>query len=310
MSLRKRVMASGNKTVITRPGQRADSSTDRVLSILDLFTEDQPLWTTDLLIERLGVARATMYRYLRALVETGFLTPDGGGAYSLGPRFIEMDRQIRLADPLLQVAPEVMERIRPALDGDQLLCRFYGLRVLSIYVDKTDPRIKSSFDRGRPFPLFLGAPSRIILANLRMQQLQRLFLHHPHEIASAGLGHNWLEFRENMRVVSKRGYAVASDIDKTLVGISAPIFLPSGDVTASLCLVKLRKEVGEADLPPLGEMAKRAAAEITSRLHRPLRAVASRAPKSLVTARPKRNSPRRASDTAPARRAAARRAST
>ncbi|MCW5658679.1 MAG: helix-turn-helix domain-containing protein [Burkholderiaceae bacterium] len=303
-------MASGNKTVTTRPGQRADSSTDRVLSILDLFTEDQPLWTTDLLIERLGVARATMYRYLRALVETGFLTPDGGGAYSLGPRFIEMDRQIRLADPLLQVAPEVMERIRPALDGDQLLCRFYGLRVLSIYVDKTDPRIKSSFDRGRPFPLFLGAPSRIILANLRMQQLQRLFLHHPHEIASAGLGHNWLEFRENMRVVSKRGYAVASDIDKTLVGISAPIFLPSGDVTASLCLVKLRKEVGEADLPPLGEMAKRAAAEITSRLHKPLRAVASRAPKSLATARPKRNSPRRASDTAAARRAAARRAST
>jgi DNA-binding IclR family transcriptional regulator len=300
-------MPSG-KPKATKPNQRADSSTDRVLSILDLFTEDQPLWTTDLLIDRLGVARATMYRYLRALVETGFLTPDGGGAYSLGPRFIEMDRQIRFADPLLQVAPEVMEKIRPALGGDQLLCRFYGLRVLSIYVDKTDPRIKSSFDRGRPFPLFLGAPSRIILANLRMQQLQRLFLHHPHEIAGAGLGNNWMEFRENMRVVSKRGYAVASDIDKALVGISAPIFLPSGDVTASLCLVKLRREVSEAELEPLGEMAKRAAAEITHRLHKPLRAAVSRTPKKATVAQVKKGSSRRSAEMPTARRAAARRA--
>jgi DNA-binding IclR family transcriptional regulator len=199
-----------------------------------------------------------------------------------------MDRQIRFADPLLQVAPEVMEKLRSELGGDQLLCRFYGLRVLSIYVDKTDPRIKSSFDRGRPFPLFLGAPSRIILANLRMQQLQRLFLHHSQDIASAGLGNNWLEFRENMRVVSKRGYAVASDIDKTLVGISAPIFLPSGDVTASLCLVKLRKEVGEAELASLGEMATRAAAEITSRLRKPLRNAVSRAPKGLPASQSKK----------------------
>lgn len=296
------------KPTQTKPNQRLDSSTDRVLSILDLFTEDHPLWTTDLLIDRLGVARATMYRYLRALVETGFLTPDGGGAYSLGPRFIEMDRQIRLADPLLQVAPDVMERIRPELGGDQLLCRFYGLRVLSIYVDKTDPRIKSSFDRGRPFPLFLGAPSRIILANLRMQQLQRLFLHHPHEIASAGLGNNWLEFRENMRVVNKRGYAVASDIDKALVGISAPIFLPSGDVTASLCLVKLRREVSEAELSNLGEMAKRGAAEITHRLQKPLRAVASRTPKEASVSGSKKLASRRPTDLPAERRVTGRRA--
>jgi len=296
------------KPTPTKPNQRLDSSTDRVLSILDLFTEDHPLWTTDLLIARLGVARATMYRYLRALVETGFLTPDGGGAYSLGPRFIEMDRQIRLADPLLQVAPDVMERIRPELGGDQLLCRFYGLRVLSIYVDKTDPRIKSSFDRGRPFPLFLGAPSRIILANLRMQQLQRLFLHHPHEIASAGLGNNWLEFRENMRVVHKRGYAVASDIDKALVGISAPIFLPSGDVTASLCLVKLRREVSEAELNHLGEMAKRGAAEITHRLQKPLRAVTSRTSKEASVSGSKKPASRRPSDPPAERRVAGRRA--
>ena len=203
-----------------KPGQRLDSTTDRVLSILDMFTEQCPVWTTDVLIDRLGVARATMYRYLRALVETGFLSPDGRGAYSLGPRFIEMDRHIRVGDPLLQVAPAVMEALRQRFAGNQLLCRYYGHRVLSIYEDKVDARIKSSFDRGRPFTLFRGSPSRIILANLTAAQLQRLFLHHAEEINSAGLGRNWLEFRENMRAVQKLGYAVAAETPTSVLSIS------------------------------------------------------------------------------------------
>ncbi len=259
---------SASKPAPSKSTQREDSSTDRVLSILDLFTEAHPVWTTEVLIERLGVARATMYRYLRALVETGFLTPDGGGAYSLGPRSIEMDRQIRMADPLLQVAPQVMQSLRPAFTGDQLLCRYYGLRVLSILEDRMDPLIKAhtSFDRGRPFPLFLGAPSRIILANLTQQQLQRLFLHHAQDITAAGLGRNWLEFRDNMREISKQGWVAASDIDKNLIGVAAPVFLPSGEVTASLCLVKMRKDVSDKGVVALAQTAMRAATEISDKL--------------------------------------------
>lgn len=264
-----------------------NSTTDRVLSILDMFTEQSPVWTTDVLIERLGVARATMYRYLRALVETGFLSPDGRGAYSLGPRVIEMDRHIRVGDPLLQVAPAVMDSLRQRFSGNQLLCRYYGLRVLSIFEDKVDPRIASSFDRGRPFTLFRGSPSRIILANFTTQQLQRLFLHHAEEITAAGLGRNWPEFRDNMRAVQRQGYAVASDIDKTLVGVSAPIFLLSGEVTASLCLVKLRSEVTDVEISQLGEIVSEAAQEISKKLQRPRSqpGAATKAAKKIATRR-------------------------
>ncbi len=251
---------------------RVDSSTDRVLSILDLFTEQNPVWRPEVLMEKLGVARATMYRYLRALVETGFLTPDGGGGYSLGPRFIEMDRQIRLADPLLQVARPVMRGLRPEFSGDILLCRYYGQSVMSILEDRADPKIlaNSVLDRGRPFPLFLGAPSRIILANLTEQQQQRLFLRHTQDITAAGLGQNWLEFRNTMRGMVERGYAVASDIDKDLIGISSAVFLPSGEVTGSLCLVKMRQEVGEADIAAYGAKVFAAAKEISACLRKRL----------------------------------------
>ncbi len=245
---------------------RAGSSAARVLGILDLFTPETPVWTVEMLVERLQLARATVYRYVGALCDAGFLVPVSGAGYVLGPRFIEFDRSIRLADPLLQIVPPVMAELRDAVNGGQLLCAFYGLRVLSVLQDKTDPDITMSMERGRPFSLFRGSPSRVILANLPPYQLRNLALNHQKEIAAAGLGETWPQFRDNMREVRRTGYVVASDIDKALVGISAPIFHAPGVVTASLCLVRTKENAPPEDITFLGDLAVTAARRISREL--------------------------------------------
>lgn len=243
-----------------------DSAITRVLGILDLFTPDAPVWTVDALVERLQLARATIYRYLRALCDAGFLVPVAGAGYVLGPRFIEFDRSIRMADPLQHIVPPFMAELRPVVNGAQLLCAFYGLRVLTVLQDKTDPAITMSMERGRPFPLFLGSPSRVILAHLPTYQLRNLALNHQSEIAAAGLGHTWTEFRDGMRAIRKTGYLVASDIDKALVGISAPIFHAPGSVAASLCLVRRRENLTPEDEALLGRAAVDACQRISAEL--------------------------------------------
>jgi DNA-binding IclR family transcriptional regulator len=245
---------------------QGDTSITRVLGILDLFTPDAPVWTVDMLVEHLLLGRATIYRYIRALCDGGFLVPVAGAGYVLGPRFIEFDRSIRLADPLLQIVPPVMAELRDVVSGGQLLCAFYGLRVLSVLQDKTDPNITMSMERGRPFPLFQGSPSRVILAHLPIYQLRNLALNHQKEIAAAGLGDNWTEFRDAMRAIRRTGYLVASDIDKALVGISAPIFHAPGAVAASLCLVRLRENVTVEDEVFLGRLAVTACQRISNEL--------------------------------------------
>jgi DNA-binding IclR family transcriptional regulator len=245
---------------------QGDTSITRVLGILDHFTPEAPVWTVDLLMERLALGRATVYRYVRALCDAGFLVPVSGAGYVLGPRFIEFDRSIRLADPLLQIVPPVMAELRDVVNGAQLLCAFYGLRVLSVLQDKTDPNITMSMERGRPFPLFQGSPSRVILAHLPAYQLRNLALNHQAAIAAAGLGQTWTEFRDAMRSIRKRGYLVASDIDKALVGISAPIFHAPGAVAASLCLVRRKEHVTEEDAAFLGLVAVRACQRISDEL--------------------------------------------
>ena len=247
-------------------GARSNTSITRVLGILDLFTPDTPVWTADMLMERLGLARATVYRYVRALCDSGFLAAVSGAGYVLGPRFIEFDRSIRLADPLLQIVPPVMAELRDVVNGGQLLCAFYGLRVLSVLQDKTDPNITMSMERGRPFSLFTGSPSRVILAHLPTYQLRNLALNHQKEIAAAGLGENWQEFRDNMRAIRRTGFVAASDIDKALIGISAPIFQAPGAVSASLCLVRTRENTPPDQVAFLGDLAMKAAQRISREL--------------------------------------------
>ena len=243
-----------------------DTAITRVLGILDLFTPEAPVWTVDMLVTRLRLARATIYRYIRALCDSGYLVPSAGAGYVLGPRFIEFDRNIRLADPLLHIVPPYMAELREVVNGGQLLCAFYGLRVLTVLQDKTDPDITMSMERGRPFPLFKGSPSRIILAHLPTYQLRNLALHHQADIAAAGLGATWTEFRDSMRSIRRTGYLVASDIDKALLGISAPIFHAPGAVAASLCLVRRRENVTAADETFLGRLAVDACRRISAEL--------------------------------------------
>jgi DNA-binding IclR family transcriptional regulator len=243
-----------------------DTSVTRVLGILDLFTPETPVWTVDMLVDRLLLGRATVYRYVRALCDAGFLVPVAGAGYVLGPRFIEFDRSIRLADPLLHIVPPVMAELRDVVNGAQLLCAFYGLRVLTVLQDKTDPNITMSMERGRPFSLFRGSPSRVILANLPTYQLRNLALNHQRDIAEAGLGENWAEFRDAMRAIRRTGYLVASDIDTALVGISAPIFHAPGAVAASLCLVRTKGNVSPQDAAFLGGLAVDACRRISSEL--------------------------------------------
>jgi DNA-binding IclR family transcriptional regulator len=246
--------------------QQRGTRSSRVLGILNLFSVERPVWTVEMMAGPIGMAPATVYRYVRDLSDAGFLIQAAGGGYVLGPRFIEIDRQIRVADPLLTIGPAVMAGLRGPEVGAQLLCSFYGARVLCVHQDRADERIAMSMERGRPFPLFLGAPSRIILANLPAYHLKSLFLEHGREIERVGLGSGWRDFAMRLKAIRKQGYYVGSEIDAELVGVAAPIFRAPGTVVASLCMVRLRAETDAAMIEMLAEKASRGAAEIGARL--------------------------------------------
>jgi DNA-binding IclR family transcriptional regulator len=247
-----------------RPARaRSGTSANRVLRVLDLFTVDAPVWTIDKLVQQLQLGRATAYRYVKALVDAGFLVPAALGGFVLGPRIIEFDRQIRMSDPLLQMGRPILKELSDKALGAQLLCTFYGDRVLCIHQELPDEELNLHMERGRPFPLFRGAPSRMILALLPPQKIKQLFIAHAAEIREAGLGGTWAEFRSKLKDIRNAGYCVSGDVDKKLIGVAAPIFRAPAIVIGSVCITRLRSKVSGNDIDRMAMVALEAASRIT-----------------------------------------------
>ena len=243
------------------------SSLERLLRVIGLFTPQQPLWTADRIGEVLEVSRATQYRYIKTLMNAGLLAPAGEGRYRLGPRFVVLDRQIRLSDPLSRHGPPVMQRACAELGSAQLLCTHFADEVLCLHQERADPLIGSSMERGRPFPLFLGSPARAILAWLPESRLRNLMQQSAHAIRDAGLGENWLEFRQKLKAIRSQGHCIGlGEIDADLMGIGVPILRPNGEVEGSLTTVLPLRRVSDAELARVIRVTRAAATEISAQL--------------------------------------------
>ncbi|MBV1868617.1 MAG: helix-turn-helix domain-containing protein [Marinosulfonomonas sp.] len=245
---------------------RKKSSADKVLGIVDLFTEEIPAWTVEMLIKELGLTRATTYRYVKALYDAGFIVPGAGSSYVLGPRFIQIDRQIMRSDPLLRAARPLLDANRSKLIGAKILSGFYGDRVLSIHVDKIDNDIALTMERGRSFPLIYGSPSLVILAYLPAYQLRNVYNANAEKIAGQRLGTSWQEFRAEMKKIRKAGHRVGGYDQGSVIGVAAPIFHAPKAVSTSLCYVRNRDICTESDIENLIGQVTETAAKISQEL--------------------------------------------
>ena len=224
----------------SRPA-RSESSGDRLLSILELFSDEQPEWTVEEAAQRLETSVPTAYRYFRSLANVGLISPAAGANYTLGPAIIEMDRQIRLRDPLLRAGRPVMEDlIRYSPEGSAiLLCRLFHDRVICVHqVAGPGPQVPVSYERGRPMGLFRGATAKVVLAHLPTHKLKKLFAEHTKEIKGAALGHNWEAFKRTLAGIRRAGACITrGEVDRGRVGIAAPVFASDGSIMGSLSSV-------------------------------------------------------------------------
>jgi DNA-binding IclR family transcriptional regulator len=218
----------------------AHGSGDRLLAVLALFTAEQTRWTVDAAADQLAVSTTTTYRYFKKLTKAGLISPVSGAGYTLGPAIIQMDRLIQSSDPMLDGARDVMiELVRHAPEGSTvLLCRLFHDRVMCVHqIMGRGPQEPVSYERGRLMPLYRGATSKIILAHLPPRTLKALFAHHTDEIADAGLGAGWEEFRRGLAAIRRAGVTVSrGEIDPGRVGVAAPIFDRDRAVLGSLSL--------------------------------------------------------------------------
>lgn len=245
------------------------TSPARVLAILNLFDEKHPVWHTDEINAAMGHTRATGYRYVKDLVEAGFLRKVSAGRYSLGPRIIELDYQIRATDPVLAAGQPIMKALADRTGCHVLLSNVYGEQVLNVHHEPGVEPLRIKFARGVPLPLFRGSTSKAILAFLPRGRLKRIHERHATEIADAKLGRTWDEFRQTLAAIRRAGVACSSgELDPPNVGNAAPVFGPDGEVLGSLTFVTLDKRWALLDREQVIALLREGARDITAAIAR------------------------------------------
>lgn len=246
---------------------KATNSLERVLAVLEVFSEDRLAWTPEELMAELGYSRPTLYRYLKTLKEAGLLTSMPNAGFTLGPKVVEMDYLIRKSDAVVLLGAPYLEALTQRYPCTALLVRWYGNKILCVDSLCSTDNPLSSYPRGRPMPIGRGAIARSIMAFLPRRQLIPLIERNLSELRSVGLGDQVDEVHQNLKQVKKTGYAVAhGEVTPGVVGIAAPVLNVRRSPIASLCVTIAEPLIGGAELEEIGRIVQKFASDLTSDL--------------------------------------------
>lgn len=247
---------------------KADSSLARMLSVLDLFSDQRLHWNAEDISEALGVSLPTSYRYVKTLSDAGMLRRGPDAQFTLGPRIVVLDHYIRQADPVLQRGIPFMRELVNQTGFDCVVSGLYGDQLLDTHREYGSMPADLSYGRGRPRPLFLGAAAKVILAGMPPPQLHRLLDSHVAEVAAAGLPTDWPAFRRYYSQIRKDGHYFSNgELEANLAAIAVPLYQLDGSVIGALSLVTTVQRMAVIDLSKLTPLIQRAAQEISARLH-------------------------------------------
>lgn len=223
-----------------------NQSVERAVRLLGLFSAEEPELTLAELTRRLGTSRATTHRYTLALRRVGLLRFDpGAGAYSLGPRIVELAATALAGLRIIKLAGPTMERLVSELNETVVLSIWDGESPVVVRVeDNTDRLVRIIVRTGARLPRTTSAQGKVFLA--------------------FGTDGDELDPDERAEILAHR-VAVNSQVVDGIRAIATPIF-QGDELTAVMAFVGTIASLPEdVDSPPARRL-RRAAERLSAEL--------------------------------------------
>lgn len=230
-----------------------NSTTERALMILSMFTEERLALSAAEVAEELGVARSTAYRYLQSLVGGAYLAEDGRGAFRLGARVVELARLARRGFGVSDAALPVMRSLSERFHQTVLLTKRAGSSVICLEREEASEQfVRLHYERGTLLSLNAGASAEVLLAWLPEDQVRALIAAVPLERFTASTITDADTMVDRLARIRVDGYAMSQgELDSEAIGLAAPIFSRPGEVVAGLSLVFIRSRVADDAVEPM-----------------------------------------------------------
>ena len=208
---------------------------DKVVAILELFPNGATRLDPRAVSVELGITAPTAYRLMKSMAEHGLLEQEGKG-YRLGVTLLHLGSRVADGLEVRHVARAHMEWLRDRTqENAELHLRHGGSRV-PIEIVSSRLNLRPMGQVGVPFPLHVGASSKVLLAWLEPDESEALarasHANHREDRAfdAAGLA-------DQLGTVRGQGWAFSdSEREVGVASVAAPIRDHFGVVVAALVL--------------------------------------------------------------------------
>jgi DNA-binding IclR family transcriptional regulator len=188
-----------------------NQSVERAARMLGLFSAEEPELTLAQVTERMGLTKATAHRYATALRRAGLLR-FAGGAYTLGPRVVELASAALAGLGVVKLAGPYLERLVDETSQTAVLSVWDGEAPVVVRVaDNTDRLVRIVVVTGSRLP--------------RDSAQAKVF--------RACMGENG---DAELAAVRETGLAFYAHVIEGIAALAAPVF-QGEDIVATLALV-------------------------------------------------------------------------
>ena len=242
-----------------------NSTADRALNILEMFSDDRLVLSAAEVAEHLGVARSTAYRYLETLVQSNYLAEDGRAGFRLGLKVLQLSRLARQSYGLADIAVPALRALADRFHQTVLLTKLMGNAVVCLEREESaEQYVRLSYQSGTILNVNAGASAQVLLAWLpdddvdRLLSSVRLERFTPSSITDPG------ELRARLAAIRTDGYAIShGEVDPDAIGIAAPILQSSGGILAAVSIVAIRSRGSYAAVDEMVQAVVQCAGELT-----------------------------------------------
>ncbi|MGH8236641.1 MAG: IclR family transcriptional regulator [Steroidobacteraceae bacterium] len=242
----------------------ANSTADRAIEILLLFSESNPVLSANEIAARFKMPRSTTYRYLRSLKDQGLVEELASGGYRLGYRILDLARTAQRSFDILEVAEPHLRALARDTGESVLLSYLSGTRITVLECIESAHPMRIAYDRGQLLPTPAAATAKAFLAFakslnpkdvLKGVELRR---YTPHTVTSTQ------RVLKEVEETRKRGFAInEGEVDEGINAVAAPIPNDIGPVVHCISVVAPALRLPRAKLLGLGPVLKVTASDIS-----------------------------------------------
>ena len=244
-----------------------NSTADRALNILEMFSDARLVLSAAEVAEHLGVARSTAYRYLETLVQSNFLAEDGRAGFRLGMKVLQLSRLARQSYGLADIAGPALRTLADRFHQTVLLTKLMGNAVVCLEREESSEQyVRLSYQRGTILPVNAGASALVLLPWLPADGLTQLLASAQLQRFTAATVTDPAELTTRLARIRADGYAVTQgEVDPDAIGIAAPVFQSSGAVLAGVSIVAIRARLSDSSVEEMLSAVISTASDLTEK---------------------------------------------